>query len=239
MSATIRHRLDRNSYNRLMRILLVEDERRVASFVSRALRENSYDVDVAETGERALELANRTPYDSILLDIRLPGLSGIQVCRELRDANVDTPILMLTARGLVEQRVEGLDAGADDYLTKPFAIAELLARLRALIRRRSGQGRVLRYADLELDRHRRRVTNAGKIVSLTAKEFTLLEFLLSHAPDIVTRSEIMEQVWDIQFDTETNLVEVYINRLRQKILGPRNSKLIHTVHGSGYCLKAE
>ena len=170
MSATIRHRLDRNSYNRLMRILLVEDERRVASFVSRALRENSYDVDVAETGERALELANRTPYDSILLDIRLPGLSGIQVCRELRDANVDTPILMLTARGLVEQRVEGLDAGADDYLTKPFAIAELLARLRALIRRRSGQGRVLRYADLELDRHRRLVTQAGQPISLTAKE---------------------------------------------------------------------
>jgi DNA-binding response OmpR family regulator len=222
-----------------MRILLVEDERRVASVVGRALRENSYNVDWADTGEKAIEMATQFPYDSILLDVRLPGLSGIEVCRELRGAKVDTPILMLTARGLVEQRVEGLDAGADDYLTKPFAIDELLARVRALIRRRSGDGRVLRYGDLELDRHRRRVANAGKIISLTAKEFALLEFLLSRAPDIVTRSEIMEQVWDVQFDTETNLVEVYINRLRQKITGPRNSKLIHTVHGAGYCLKAE
>ena len=222
-----------------MRILLVEDERRVASVVSRALRENSYSVDLADTGEKALEMAAQTPYDSILLDIRLPGLSGIQVCRELREAKVDTPILMLTARGLVEQRVEGLDAGADDYLTKPFAIDELLARVRALIRRRAGEGRVLRYGDLELDRHRRRVTNAGRTILLTSKEFALLEFLLSRAPDIVSRSEIMEQVWDVHFDTETNLVEVYINRLRQKITGPGNAKLIHTVHGSGYCLRAE
>jgi DNA-binding response OmpR family regulator len=222
-----------------MRILLVEDERRVASVVIRALRENSYNVDLADTGEKALEMATQTPYDSILLDIRLPGLSGIEVCRELRDAKIDTPILMLTARGLVEQRVEGLDAGADDYLTKPFAIDELLARVRALIRRRSGEGRLLRYGDLELDRHRRRVTNAGRTISLTSKEFALLEFLLSRAPDIVSRNEIMEQVWDVHFDTTTNLVEVYINRLRQKITGPANSKLIHTIHGSGYCLRVE
>ncbi len=222
-----------------MRILLVEDERRVASFVSRALRENSYDVDLADTGEKALEMAGRTPYDSILLDIRLPGLSGMQVCRGLRDANVDTPILMLTARGLVEQRVEGLDAGADDYLTKPFAIAELLARLRALIRRRSGEGRVLRYADLELDRLRRQVTQAGQAIPLTAKEFALLEFLMSRAPDVVARSEVMERVWDVHFDTETNLLEVYINRLRQKICGAGHSKLIHTVHGVGYSLRDE
>src|SRR5207244_3544321 len=161
-----------------MRILVVEDERRVASFVSRALRENSYAVDLAETGEKAIEMATATTYDSILLDIRLPGLSGIQVCRELRDAKVDTPILMLTARGLVEQRVEGLDAGADDYLTKPFAVDELLARVRALTRRRTGTGRLLRYGDLELDRHRRRVTNSGQTISLTAKEFMLLEFFL-------------------------------------------------------------
>jgi DNA-binding response OmpR family regulator len=223
-----------------MRILLVEDERRVASVVSRALRESSYDVDWAETGERALELAGQTAtYDSIVLDIRLPGLSGIEVCRKLRETKVDTPILMLTARGLVEQRVEGLDAGADDYLTKPFAIDELLARVRALIRRRTDQGRVLRYGTLELDRHRHRVTNAGKPISLTSKEFALLEFLLSKAPEVVPRNEIMEQVWDVQFDTETNLVEVYINRLRQKITGAGNSKLIHTVHGVGYCLRAE
>ena len=222
-----------------MRILLVEDERRVASFVSRALRENAYAVDLAETGEKAIDMATHATYDSILLDIRLPGLSGLQVCRELRDARVDTPILMLTARGLVEQRVEGLDSGADDYLTKPFAVAELLARIRALIRRRATGGRVLRYGDLELDRHQRRVTRAGRAIVLTAKEFGLLEFLLSRAPDVAPRTEIIERVWDIHFDPGTNLVEVYINRLRQKIAVEGDSKLIHTVHGIGYCLKAE
>ena len=219
-----------------MRILLVEDERRIASVVSRALRENAYAVDIAETGERALELATQTPYDSILLDVRLPGVSGLQVCRELRDAHIDTPILMLTARTLVEQRVEGLDAGADDYLTKPFAVAELLARVRALVRRRLNEGgRLLRYADIEVDRHQRRVSRAGRNIPLTAKEFSLLEFLMARAPDAVPRSEIIEHVWDLHFDTETNLVEVYINRLRQKLGG---SKVIRTLHGVGYCIKS-
>src|SRR5256885_3003299 len=162
-----------------MRILVVEDERRVASFVCRALRENAYAVDHADTGEKALDMATATSYDSILLDVRLPGMSGIQVCRELRESQVEVPILMLTARSLVEQRVEGLDAGADDYLTKPFAVAELLARVRALIRRLNGRGRLLRYADIEMDRHQRRVTRAGRAIALTAKEFALLEFLLS------------------------------------------------------------
>jgi len=222
-----------------MRILVVEDERRVASFVSRALRENSYTVDLAETGERAIEMATATPYDSILLDIRLPGLNGIQVCRELRESKIDTPIVMLTARGLVEQRVEGLDAGADDYLTKPFAVAELLARVRAVTRRRSGTGRMLRYADLELDRHQRRLTRGGRTIALTAKEFALLEFLLSRAPEVVGRTEIIEHVWDTHFDPGTNLVEVYVNRLRQKIPGEGNSRLIQTVHGIGYRLRAE
>jgi DNA-binding response OmpR family regulator len=221
-----------------MRILLVEDERRVASFVCRALRENAYAVDLAETGEKALELARQTPYDSILLDLRLPGLSGIEVCRELRCARIDAPILMLTARTLVEQRVEGLDAGADDYLTKPFAVAELLARVRALIRRRLNDGgRVLRHADIEIDRHQRRVTRAGRSIALTAKEFALLEFLLSRAPETVPRTEIIEHVWDMHFDPETNLVEVYINRLRQKMSPNGDSKVIHTVHGVGYCLR--
>ena len=221
-----------------MRILLVEDERRVAGFVSRALRENFYTVDVADTGEKALELATQTPYDSILLDVRLPGVSGLQVCRELRDAHIDTPILMLTARTLVEQRVEGLDAGADDYLTKPFAVAELLARVRALVRRRLNDGgRLLRYADIEIDRHQRRVIRGGRAIPLTAKEFALLEFLMTRAPDVVQRSEIIEHVWDLHFDTETNLVEVYINRLRQKLGTANEAKLIHTVHGVGYCLR--
>jgi len=221
-----------------MRILVVEDERRVASVVVRALQESAYDVDLAESGEKAIELAAQNSYDSILLDIRLPGRNGIQVCRELRAALNDTPILMLTARTLVEQRVEGLDAGADDYLTKPFAVTELLARVRALVRRRiKGAERILRYADVELDRHRRHVARAGRTVSLTAKEFALLEFLMSRAPDVVPRNEIIEHVWDMQFDPGTNLVEVYINRLRQKISAGKDPKIIQTIHGVGYCLR--
>jgi DNA-binding response OmpR family regulator len=222
-----------------MRILLIEDERKVASFIARALRENSYAVDVAETGEKALQLGTDVTYDAILLDVRLPGLSGIQVCRELRQQRVEVPILMLTARGLVEQRVEGLDAGADDYLTKPFALEELLARVRALVRRGLHTGNAkLRYADLELDRHRRRATRGQKAIPLTSKEFALLELFLLHAPDLVTRSEIIEHVWDCHFDSETNLVEVYINRLRQKIDQNGPVKLIHTVRGVGYRLGA-
>ena len=222
-----------------MRILLVEDERKVASFIARALRENSYAVDIAENGEKALELSTDVTYDAILLDVRLPGMSGVQVCRELRQQGVEAPVMMLTARGLVEQRVEGLDAGADDYLTKPFVLAELLARVRALVRRglHSGNAR-LHYADLELDRHRRRATRGKVAIPLTSKEFALLELFLLHAPDLVTRSEIVEHVWDRHFDSETNLVEVYGNRLRQKIDLNRPVKLIHTIRGIGYRLGA-
>ncbi len=220
-----------------MRILLVEDEHKVASFIARSLRENANAVDVAETGERALELASENSYGLILLDVRLPGLNGIEVCRELRQAGVESPILMLTARTLVEQRVEGLDAGADDYLTKPFALAELHARVRALTRRGFGRGDAkLRYADLELDRHRRRARRSGTTVPLTSKEFSLLELLLLRAPETVTRSEIIEHVWDQHFDSSTNLVEVYVNRLRQKIDQNRPAKLLHTVRGVGYRL---
>jgi two-component system copper resistance phosphate regulon response regulator CusR len=221
-----------------MRVLLIEDERKVASFVARALREHAYAVDVADTGERGLEMALGAAYDVILLDVRLPGLGGIGVCRKLREENIHTPILMLTARSLVEQRVEGLDAGADDYLTKPFALDELQARVRALVRRGfSHSGARLRCADLELDRHRRRVTRAGNVIPLTTKEFALLEFLLLKAPEVVTRSEIAEHVWESHFDSETNLVEVYINRLRRKI--DLDGKLIHTLRGVGYRLGTE
>ncbi len=194
-----------------MRILLVEDERKVASFIARALRENTYAVDVAESGHKALELGADVPYDAILLDVRLPDLSGIEVCRELRQRGIESPVMMLTARGLVEQRVEGLDAGADDYLTKPFVLAELLARVRALVRR-------------------------GFHSSNAKLEFSLLELLLLRAPELITRSEIVEHVWDCHFDSETNLVEVYINRLRQKIDQDRSIKLIHTIRGVGYRL---
>jgi DNA-binding response OmpR family regulator len=220
-----------------MRILLVEDEKKVASFIARALRENTYAVDTAETGEKALELATDITYDAILLDVRLPGLSGLQVCAEMRQQGVEVPILMLTARGLVEQRVEGLDAGADDYLSKPFALAELLARVRALVRRGLHSGNAkLKYADLDLDRHRRRATRGKETIRLTSKEFALLELFLLRAPELVTRSEIVEHVWDCHFDSETNLVEVYVNRLRQKIDQNQATKLIHTVRGVGYRL---
>src|SRR5713226_1350638 len=220
-----------------MQLLLVEDERKVASFIARALRENSYAVDVVESGEKAMALGTDVPYDAILLDVRLPGLSGVEVCRELRQQGVEAPILMLTARGLVEQRVEGLDAGADDYLTKPFVLAELLARVRALVRRGLHSGNAkLRYADLELERHRRRATRGKEVIPLTSKEFALLELFLLRAPEFVTRSEIVEHVWDRHFDSETNLVEVYVNRLRQKIDQNRPAKLIHTVRGVGYRL---
>ena len=223
-----------------MRILLIEDERKVASFVARALREKSYAVDIAESGEKGLEMAIGAPYDAILLDIRLPGMDGIAVCRQMREEGIETPILMLTARVLVEERVQGLNAGADDYLSKPFALAELEARVRALIRRGFGKAAAtLRYADLELDRRRRRAKRGELTISLTSREFALLEFLMLRAPDAVTRTEIVEHVWDCHFDSETNLVEVYINRLRQKIDQGRGTKLIRTIHGLGYCLGVE
>jgi two-component system copper resistance phosphate regulon response regulator CusR len=221
-----------------MRILLVEDERKVASFVARALREESYAVDLCENGTEALEMGREKAYDAILLDVRLPGLTGIEVCRELRERGIETPILMLTARTLVEQRVEGLDAGADDYLTKPFAVAELRARVRALIRRGLNKGSArLQLGDLELDRHHRCVKLGNATVHLTSKEFALLEFLLMRAPDTVTRTEIIEHVWDSHFDSGTNLVDVYINRLREKLSEHQTAGRIHTVRGVGYNLR--
>jgi DNA-binding response OmpR family regulator len=223
-----------------MHVLLVEDERKVARFIARALRENGFHVEVAETGELALTIAARMTFDAILLDIRLPTMSGIQVCRELRSSGLETPILMLTARSLVEHRVEGLDSGADDYLTKPFAVTELLARVRALTRRGlHNRNAVLHCGDLEFDRQRRRVARAGADVSLTSKEFSLLELLILRAPQPVTRTEIIEHVWSYDFDTETNLVEVYVNRLRQKIDQDHSEKLIQTVRGVGYRLGGE
>ncbi|HKV04824.1 MAG TPA: response regulator transcription factor [Candidatus Acidoferrales bacterium] len=222
-----------------MRLLLVEDERKVASFIARSLRENSYTVDVAESGEKALSLVSRSNYDLVLLDVRLPKLSGVEVCREIREAGLEMPVLMLTARSLVEQRVEGLDAGADDYLTKPFALAELHARVRALTRRGFHKGGPkLQIADLELDRPKRIVKRGTSQVQLTLKEFALLELLMMRSPDAVLRSEIIEHVWSYGFDTETNIVEVYINRLRQKIDQEHAAKLIQTVRGTGYRIAA-
>jgi two-component system copper resistance phosphate regulon response regulator CusR len=222
-----------------MRVLVVEDERKVASFVARSLREKSYAVDLVGTGHGALEAARSAEYDLILLDLRLPDLDGLEVCRQLRHDGLETPILMLTARGLVDERVQGLDAGADDYLVKPFALAELHARIRALGRRGLGRGVVLRFADLTLDRRRRRVERAGSHIALTQKEFALLEFLLVRAPETVPRTEIVEHVWDASFDSGSNLVEVHMNRLRQKIDHGHAVKLLHTMRGVGYRLGLE
>lgn len=220
-----------------MRVLVIEDEKKVASFIARSLRECGYQVDIAESGEKALTMAREATYQAILLDVRLPGMQGIQVCRELRQSGLEAGILMLTARGLVEHRVEGLDAGADDYLTKPFALSELHARVRALTRRGlHNRSATLHIGDLWMDRQRRRVTQAGVDVSLTAKEFSLLELLMLRAPEPVGRSEIIEYVWSYGFDTETNLVEVYVNRLRHKCCQDRVDNLIHTIRGVGYRL---
>lgn len=219
-----------------MRLLLVEDEKKVSSFVARSLRENQDEVDVADTGEKALELIFGATYDLVLLDVRLPNMSGVEVCRKMRDAGVETPVLMLTARSLVEQRVEGLDAGADDYLTKPFALAELHARVRALTRRGFRGGATLHVADLELDRPKRTARRGGYPIPLTLKEFALLELLMLRSPEAAHRTEIIDHVWSQGFDTETNIVEVYINRLRRKVDQPHPVKLIHTVRGTGYQL---
>ncbi|HVB87655.1 MAG TPA: response regulator transcription factor [Candidatus Dormibacteraeota bacterium] len=219
-----------------MRLLLVEDEKRVSGFVARSLRETHYTVDLAESGEKALQLVSQDRYDLILLDIRLPNLSGVEVCREMRGAGVETPVLMLTARSLVEQRVEGLDAGADDYLAKPFALAELHARIRALTRRGFRGGAKLQIADLELDRPKRMVRRGGDLIPLTSKEFALLELLMLRSPGAAHRTEIIEHVWAQTFDAESNILEVYVNRLRRKVDPPHLAKLIHTVRGTGYQL---
>ena len=222
-----------------MRLLVVEDERPLASFVARAMREAAYSVDIAERGEVALRMAREVAYDGILLDLRLPGLDGVDVCRELRSAEVQTPILMLTARSLLAQKVEGLDAGADDYLTKPFEVAELRARVRAMIRRYQNPARQLRLGGLELDSRRRRVRRNGVEISLTSKEFAVLEYLMMSAPETVTRTELVEHAWDLHFDSASNVLEVIVSRLRQKLAAAGSPKIIQSIRGVGYRLSSE
>ncbi|MFH1782553.1 MAG: response regulator transcription factor [Candidatus Omnitrophota bacterium] len=221
-----------------MRILLVEDEEKIASFLKRGLKEEHYAVDVASDGEKALYLANINKYDLIILDIMLPCKDGIYICRELRSKEEDTPILMLTARDGVSDRVKGLDAGADDYLTKPFAFDELLARLRALLRRkRAVKATVLKIADLELDQITHKVRRAGKEISLTSKEYALLEYLMLNRDQVVTRTMISEHVWNDDFDSFTNVIDVYVNYLRNKIDKGFKKPLLQTLRGRGYILK--
>ncbi len=221
-----------------MRILLIEDEKKIASFITRGLKEQRYVVDNADTGQRGLELAEINPYDLIILDLMLPDASGIEICRSLRAKKNATPILMLTAKDEVKDKVLGLEVGADDYLTKPFAFEEFLARISALLRRKGKElASYYKAADLELDVLKRQVKRGGKEITLTSKEFMLIEYLMRHADEVVTRTMISEHVWNEDFDSFTNVVDVTVNHLRNKIDKKFPKKLIRTVRGSGYMLK--
>jgi len=222
-----------------MRLLLVEDDARIARFVAKGLREQAYAVDVSATGDDALYQAAINTYDLVILDVMIPGRDGFAVCRELRKSGQRMPILMLTARDAVEDRISGLDSGADDYLTKPFEFRELLARLRALLRR-SGELRPAKItvADLVLDTAAQSVSRNGQTVPFTAKEYALLEFLARNAGRVVGRAEIAEHVWDETFNPFSNLIEVYVNRVRRKIDGDSAKPLLHTRRGAGYLLGA-
>jgi two-component system copper resistance phosphate regulon response regulator CusR len=220
-----------------MRILLVEDDPVIASSLAKGLREQAYAVDVATDGDAAIYQAAVNPYDAIVLDVMLPKRDGFAVSRELRRRGLSTPVLMLTARDAVRDRIEGLDTGADDYLTKPFEFGELLARLRALLRRGPALApALLRVADLELDTHAQRATRGGRAVALTTREYALLEFLARNAGRVVGRAEISDHVWDDNYDPLSNLIESYINRLRKKLDAPGLPPLIHTRRGAGYYL---
>jgi DNA-binding response OmpR family regulator len=223
-----------------VRILLVEDDARVAHPIAKGLREQAYAVDLAPDGEAAVYLATENEYDLVILDIMLPVKDGHTVCRELRAGGARTPILMLTARGRVDDRVEGLDSGADDYLTKPFDFKELLARIRALLRRSSVlRPQVMRVADLVLNTANHAVARGGKSVSLTAKEYALLEFLVLNQGRVVGREQIAQHVWDEHFDPFSNVIDVYIKRLRTKLDAHIAKRLIHTRRGEGYLLTAD
>jgi heavy metal response regulator len=222
-----------------MRLLLVEDQPKVARFIQRGLEEEHYAVDVTASGEDALALLDVTPYDLVILDIMLPGIDGMQVCRELRRAGHSVPVLMLTARDSLEDKVIGLDTGADDYLTKPFAFPEFLARVRALLRRQEEvKTSQIQVGDLVLDTATHEVTRAGQPIELASKEYAVLEYLMRRAGQVITRTMILEAVWDYDFDPGSNVVDVYIRYLRRKIDDPHPIKLLETIRGSGYRLRA-
>jgi heavy metal response regulator len=221
-----------------MRLLVVEDEAKLARFIQQGLQEEGYAVDVANTGELGLAMALERVHDVIILDIHLPQMDGLRVLQELRQARVTTPVLLLTVRATIEDKVLGLDAGADDYLTKPFAFQELVARVRALLRRRTDVAApVLQVADLTLDPARRVVMRGGETIMLTAREFALLDYFMRHPGRVLTRMMIAEHVWDYAFHHTTNVIDVYVQYLRKKIDAGREPKLLHTVRGVGYILK--
>ena len=218
-----------------MRILVVEDDKKVGRFLEKGLQEEQYAVDLCRDGADALYFAQTNTYDVIILDIMLPGKDGFTICREMRENSILTPVIMLTAKDTVEDKVSGLSEGADDYLTKPFSFEELLARIRALLRRNQDyKTKVLKAGDLEMDPVRRLVTRAGKKIILTGKEYALLEYLLRNKGRIVTPVMILEHIWDMDYDGVSNIVNVYINHLRNKIDKDSNVKLIKTIRGHGY-----
>jgi two-component system copper resistance phosphate regulon response regulator CusR len=220
-----------------MRILLVEDEPSAAAMLAKGLREEAYAVDMAADGETALAQAFDNDYDLIILDVVLPGKDGFKVCRELRSNELPVPVLMLTARDAVEDRVEGLDSGADDYLPKPFDFEELLARVRALLRRKPAlYPEVITVGNLSVDTRARRVIRGNQTIDLTAKEYALLEYLARRAGEVVSRADISEHVWDESYDPFSKVIEVFIQRLRRKVDGEHPLKLIHTRRGEGYML---
>ena len=224
-----------------MRILVVDDDRAVRESLRRSLAFNGYTVDLAEDGVEALEAITNERPDAVVLDVMMPRLDGLEVCRQLRSSGDDLPILVLTARDTVSERVSGLDAGADDYLPKPFALEELLARLRALLRRtgpeEGGDGAVMTFADLTLDPSTRDVQRGNRLISLTRTEFSLLEMLIANPRRVLTRSRILEEVWGFDFPTSGNALEVYVGYLRRKTEAEGESRLIHTVRGVGYVLR--
>ncbi|WP_347158959.1 response regulator transcription factor [Pontibacter chitinilyticus] len=224
-----------------MRILLIEDEPKVASFIKKGLEEQTYEVDQAYDGTFGVKLALQHAYDLVILDIILPNMNGLDVCREIRRHDTSVAILMLTALGTTDDKITGLDAGADDYLTKPFEFKELLARIRALTRRGTdnSNGEKLSIADLEMDLVKKTVTRGGHPINLTAREFALLHYFLRNQGRVVSRVDITEQVWETSFDSGSNVIDVYINFLRKKIDKGHNARLIHTLVGMGYVLKEE
>tara|TARA_B100000686_G_scaffold346131_1_gene432056 strand:- start:358 stop:1023 length:666 start_codon:yes stop_codon:yes gene_type:complete len=220
-----------------MRVLIVEDEKKVVGFIKKGLEEELYAVDAAEDGEEGLTMAEDNSYDLIVLDIMLPKIDGLEVLSRLRKKNINTPIILLTAKDSVEDKVTGLNLGADDYLTKPFAFSELLARVRSLLRRGSDGKTILKVSDLTLDLVRHKVKRNEEEIELTGKEYSLLEYFMRNPGKVLTRTMIAEHVWDYNFDTFTNVIDVYVNHLRKKIDKNYSQKLLHTLRGVGYVMK--